>query len=75
MSKVKETTEIPRRYLTPHEGAEYLSISLRSLRTLLAKREIPYTQIKKGCLVRLDVRDLDLFMARNKVHSLDSARL
>jgi excisionase family DNA binding protein len=64
-----------KRYITAQEGAAYLSISLRTLRTLLAKREIPYIQPSgKGGLVRLDVQDLDCFMAKNKVHCLDNAR-
>jgi len=68
--------KIPTRYLTAKEGADYLSISLRTLRTLLAKREIPYIQVGgKGCLVRVDLQDLDAFMVKNKVHCLGNARL
>jgi excisionase family DNA binding protein len=66
--------DISPRYLTPQQGAEYLSVSLRTMRTLLAKREISYIQpFGKGGMVRLDVRDLDAYMTRNKVHCLDNA--
>lgn len=76
MDKTKAQNKIPSRYLTAQEGADYLSISLRTLRTLLAKKGIPYIQVGgKGCLVRLDIEDLDQFMAKNKVHCLGSARL
>jgi len=56
------------RYLTPQEAAGYLAISLRTMRTLLSKREIPYVQAGgKGSFVRIDIEDIDAFMARNKV--------
>ncbi len=62
-------TGIGKRYITPQEGSAYLSVSLRTMRSLLSKGEIPYIQIGgKGCMVRLDITDLDQFMARNKVH-------
>lgn len=71
MKKAETQNNLSSRYLTPVRGAEYLSISLRTMRSLLAKREIPYVQIGgKGCLVRLDVQDLDEFMAKNKVIAL-----
>ncbi|RJR36927.1 MAG: DNA-binding protein [Desulfobacteraceae bacterium] len=76
MEKLNKASAQNKRYLTAQEGAEYLSISLRTLRTLLAKREIPYIQPSgKGGLVRLDIQDLDAFMLKNKVHCLGSARL
>ena len=62
---------IAKRYITPQEGSAYLSVSLRTMRSLLSKGEIPYIQIGgKGCLVRLDVQDLDDFMLSHKVHRL-----
>ena len=65
------TSGLNRRYVTPGQAAEYLQISLRTLRTLLSRREIPYVQPSgKGGLVRLDIEDLDDFMARNKVQCL-----
>ena len=65
------TAGIDQRYLTPGQAAEYLQISLRTLRTLLSRREIPYVQPSgKGGLVRLDIQDLDDFMVRNKVQCL-----
>jgi excisionase family DNA binding protein len=76
MSKTGQiTNKAPLRYLSAEDAAEYLSVSLRTMRSLLAKRELPYVQIGgKGCLVRLDIQDLDAFMSRNKVHCLDNAR-
>ena len=65
---------ISRRYITAQAACAYLSVSLRTMRTLLARGEIPYIQVGgKGCLVRLDIQDIDAFMARNKVHCLSNA--
>jgi len=66
---------LTRRYITPQEGCDYISVSLRTMRALLAKGELPYIQIGgKGCLVRLDIHDLDAFMLRNKVNCLSNAQ-
>jgi len=64
----RNTEKPPRRYLNPKESAEYISVSLRTFRELLARRKIPYIQPSgKGGLVRVDILDLDEFMVRNKV--------
>ena len=66
---------ITRRYITPQAGCDYLSVSLRTMRTLLARGGIPYIQVGgKGCLVRLDINDLDEFMQKNKVNRLTNAK-
>jgi excisionase family DNA binding protein len=57
--------------MTPAQGAIYLNVCLRTFRTMLAKREIPYSQFNgKGSLVRIDREDLDEFMLKNKVIAL-----
>ena len=60
--------------MTPQGACDYLCVSLRTMRTLLARGEIPYIQVGgKGSLVRLDIQDLDAFMAKNKVNRLTNA--
>lgn len=74
MNKAETQSKILSRYVTPQQGADYISVSLRTFRTLLAKRELPYIQLGgKGSLVRVDIQDLDAFMLKNKVHCLNNA--
>jgi excisionase family DNA binding protein len=66
----RQTTdsEYPGRYMTPAQRAAYLNVCLRTFRTVLSRREIPYIQFNgKGSLVRIDRQDLDEFMQKNKV--------
>jgi excisionase family DNA binding protein len=66
----RQTTdsEYSGRYMTPAQGAAYLNVCLRTFRTVLSRREIPYIQFNgKGSLVRIDRQDLDEFMQKNKV--------
>jgi excisionase family DNA binding protein len=55
------------KYLTVLEAARYLSISERTLRDMMAKRQISYIQRpgKRG-LIRFSMADLDEFMLRNR---------
>ncbi len=70
----KALIQLPRKYLNPREASEYLGVSLRTMRLLLARREIEYTQYAgRGGMIRIAVSDLDAFMERNKVHCVGNA--
>jgi excisionase family DNA binding protein len=48
-------------------AAEYLATSVRHLRGLVTKREIPFHKI--GKLIRFDTRDLDAFIEAGRVEA------
>ena len=50
------------------EAAHYLGRSVWSIRELLWKGSIPY--VKYGKRIHLDIKDLNLFIEKNKVQSL-----
>lgn len=67
------TTGLPlptRTFLSVPEAADYLTISERSLRRLIAGRKISYSKI--GNLVRFEHSDLDAFVDAGRVESLAS---
>jgi excisionase family DNA binding protein len=55
-----------RRLLRVREAAEYLSISAWKLRRLVQDGLLPIVQDRDGGAWRVDVRDLDGFIERNK---------
>jgi len=55
-----------KRLLSQKEAAVYLGISYWTLRDLIFRGEIPYIQMKRRVLV--DLRDLDVFIDREKMH-------
>jgi excisionase family DNA binding protein len=50
--------------LTTEEAAEYLQISIRTVKNLLGDGQVPY--IKIGRATRIHRDDLDTFIARNR---------
>ena len=55
-----------KRLLSQKEAAVYLGISYWTLRDLIFRGEIPYIRMKRRVLV--DLRDLDVFIDREKMH-------
>ncbi len=53
------------RYLDVAGAMEYLTLSERAIRTMVARQEIPH--IKVGTRLRFDVQDLDLWMRRQRI--------
>ena len=53
------------KYLTVQEAADYMNTSVRFVRRLIAERRIAFHKI--GRHVRLDVADLDAFVAAGRV--------
>jgi excisionase family DNA binding protein len=51
--------------LTVEQAAERMCTKQRSIRRLIAERRIPY--VKLGAHVRIDVRDIDAFIAAGRV--------
>jgi excisionase family DNA binding protein len=55
-----------RRLLRTREAAQYLSVSPWKLRKLVQDGLLPVVQASEGGAWRVDVRDLDSFIERNK---------
>jgi excisionase family DNA binding protein len=55
-----------RRLLRTKEAAEYLSVSPWKLRKLVQDGQLPIVQDSDGAAWRVDIRDLDAFIERNK---------
>jgi excisionase family DNA binding protein len=55
-----------KRLLRVREAAEYLSVSAWKLRRLVQDGLLPIVQDRDGGVWRVDVRDLDNFIERNK---------
>ena len=58
--------------LTTEQAAEYLSVSVRTVKQLMSSGRLRY--IKIGRATRLDPADLDAFIAQNRQHRRRSAR-
>lgn len=62
---------MPSRTLLDIEGtAGYLGTTVRHVRNLIARREIPYHKV--GRLVRFDLADLDAWLDANRVEAVAS---
>jgi len=57
---------LAKRLLRVRDAAEYLSISPWKLRRLIQDGLLPVVQASEGAAWRLDLRDLDSFIERNK---------
>jgi hypothetical protein len=55
-----------KRLYTLKEGAEYLGRSDWGMRDLIWKRLIPVVKIYGGRKIYLDIKDLDVFIEKNK---------
>ena len=68
MSMAAERTEGTRstgpRLLTTEQAADYLGVSARTVKHLMSGGQMPYVKI--GRSTRLDLGDLDNFIARNR---------
>lgn len=53
------------KYLNVHEAADYLNVSVRFIRRLIAERRIAFHKV--GAHVRLAVDDLDVFVQAGRV--------
>lgn len=53
-----------RRLLTVEQAAEYLSLSTREIYNMFANREL--LRVRRGKRIMIDIRDLDLWIERNK---------
>ena len=53
-----------RRLLSTEQAADYLGVSVRTVKHLMSSGQIPYVKI--GRATRLDQGDLDDFIARNR---------
>jgi excisionase family DNA binding protein len=62
------TTSVPR-LLSVREAAQYLSLSIHTLRTWVCERRIPH--IKLGRRVLFRQADLDRFAAQNLINTAD----
>ena len=58
--------------LTTEQAAEYLSVSVRTVKQLMSSGRLAYVKI--GRATRLDPADLDAFIAQNRQHRKRSAR-
>jgi excisionase family DNA binding protein len=58
-------------YLTVDQAADYMNVSVRFIRRLVAERRIPFH--KAGVLVRFSVADLEAFMLAGRVEPITSA--
>ena len=65
-SNVTRSSAPSRRLLRTKEAAQYLSISPWKLRRLVQDGLLPIVQDSEGAAWRIDVRDLDGFIERNK---------
>ena len=63
---VTRSAALARRLLRVREAAQYLSISPWKLRKLVQDGLLPIVQENEGAAWRVDVRDLDGFIERNK---------
>lgn len=54
------------RLLTPPEAADKLNVSLRWIRAAVFEQRFPV--VKLGRLVRIDERDLDAYIASNRIN-------
>jgi excisionase family DNA binding protein len=66
LAVANRTTAPSRRLLRTKEAAEYLSVSPWKLRKLVQDGLLPIVQDSDGAAWRVDVRDLDGFIERNK---------
>ena len=57
---------LAKRLLRTREAAQYLSVSPWKLRRLVQDGLLPVVQAREGGAWRVDVRDLDTFIERNK---------
>jgi excisionase family DNA binding protein len=55
-----------KRLLRVREAAQYLSVSAWKLRRLIQNGLLPIVQESEGAAWRIDLRDLDAFIERNK---------
>jgi excisionase family DNA binding protein len=70
LRRVKTAAEIPPRLLDLADAARYLSMGDKALRALIQRGELPYVQSIAGrSPYLLDVRDLDKWVERSKIHS------
>jgi excisionase family DNA binding protein len=60
----KTLLTVDRRLLRIAEAAQYLSTTVRAIRTLIWRREIPFCEIGQRYLI--DVRDLDAYVEKIK---------
>lgn len=60
----------PGRLLDIEQAAEYLGVTERWVRRAIADRRIPFSRV--GRLVRFDPRDLDAYLASNRVESKEA---
>jgi excisionase family DNA binding protein len=58
-------------YMTVDQAADYLNVSVRFVRRLVAERRVPFH--KAGALVRFAATDLDAFMLAGRVEPITSA--
>jgi excisionase family DNA binding protein len=61
---------LTRRLLRSAEAADYLSVSVWTLRRLIQSGELPVVQRGEAGKFLLDIRDLDGFIERNKRRSV-----
>jgi excisionase family DNA binding protein len=65
-SNVTRSAPLGRRLLRTKEAAEYLSVSAWKVRKLVQDGLLPIVQDSDGAAWRIDLRDLDAFVERNK---------
>jgi excisionase family DNA binding protein len=65
-SNVTRSVALAKRLLRVREAAQYLSVSPWKLRRLVQDGLLPIVQDSEGAAWRIDVRDLDGFIERNK---------
>lgn len=65
-SNVTRSAALARRLFRTREAAQYLSVSPWKLRRLVQDGLLPIVQDSEGAAWRVDVRDLDAFIERNK---------
>jgi|YelNatPaOPRAMG01_1025707.scaffolds.fasta_scaffold638782_1 putative molybdopterin biosynthesis protein len=59
-----------KRLLTIKEASEYLGISVKGLYNMVNRRELPFYKIGKR--VRFDMKQLDEWIEKHKVESVDN---
>lgn len=52
------------RLLTTEDASEYLTVSVRTMKKLLSDGLLPFVKI--GRVTRIDARDLDEYLSRNR---------
>lgn len=55
---------VPRRLMTLEQAGEYLALSKSAVRSMVANDQVP--GVKQGKRTMIDIRDLDLWIERNK---------